>query len=122
MLMLQHFKFKDIFLRKNKNAYISFISKETLNLVLETRPKVNYIAIVSALRRRKIKRRLKELRKLHATTLRSYLPQEIVDLVQGRISKTIFLRFYYKPFLLDIREKTLKAMEPLQHELLEILQ
>ena len=123
LMMLQHFKFKDIFLRRNKNAYISFISKELLNLILEVKPKIEYIALVSALRRRKIKRKMRELRKLHGTMLRNYgIPKELVDLLHGRISQSIFVKFYYKPFLLDVREKSLKAIKPLEKELLEILQ
>lgn len=120
LMMLQHFKFKDIFLRRNKNAYISFITKELLDTVLEIKPKIEYIALVSALRRRRIKRKMKELRKLHGTLLRNYgIPKELVDLLHGRISQSIFIKFYYKPFLLDVKNKSLKALKPLEKELLK---
>jgi len=121
LMMLQHFRFRDTFLRKNKNAYISFISEDLLNLILEAKPKVSYNALSNALRRRKMKRRIKELRKLHGTLLRDYIPKEAVDLLQGRISQGIFMKFYYKPFLQQIREKSLIALQPLQKELLSIL-
>ena len=120
-LMLQHFRFKELFLRGNKNAYISFIAKELLDLILKIEPRIKYTALVSALRKRSFKIKTKELRKLHATTLRDHLPQELIDLLQGRVSQSVFLRFYYKPFLQDIRDKTLKGIEPLQNELLELL-
>jgi len=45
----------------------------------------------------------------------------IVDLLQGRISKSVFLRFYYKPFLEDIRSKTLEGIKSQQKELLTII-
>ena len=121
LLMLQHFRCKDMFLRRNKNAFISFVSKELLNLIVETKPKVSYNALSNALRRRKIKRRIKELRKLHGTLLRDYIPKEAIDLLQGRISQGIFMKFYYKPFLQQIRQKSMKALLPLQNELLSIL-
>ena len=45
LLMLQHFRFPDLFLRQSKNAYISFRTPELLQLVLETRPSMKYSAI-----------------------------------------------------------------------------
>ena len=71
--------------------------------------------------RSKLKNKTKQLRKLNATLLRDNLPREVIDLLQGRINQSVFLRYYYKPFLKDIRDRTLKGIEPLQKELLEIL-
>jgi len=119
--MLQHFRFKELFLRHNKNAYISFVSKELLNLVLEFKPRVTYGAMRHRLNRIGIPNKMKQLRKLHGTLLRNHLPKELIDLLHGRISESVFLRFYYKPFLQDIRDKTLTGIEPLQNELLELL-
>jgi len=34
LLMLQHFRFKEQFLRSNKNSYISFISQDLLDLII----------------------------------------------------------------------------------------
>jgi intergrase/recombinase len=119
--MLEHFKYKELFLRKSKNAYISFITPELLDLVQSTKPDISYEGIQSSLRRRDLAVRTKELRKLFATSLREQLPQELVDLVQGRVAQSVFLRFYYKPLLSDVREKVLKAMTPLQNELLLLM-
>jgi intergrase/recombinase len=119
--MLEHFKYKELFLRKSKNAYISFITPELLELVQSTKPDISYEGIQSSLRRRGLAIRTKELRKLFATSLREQLPQELVDLVQGRVAQSVFLRFYYKPLLSDVREKVLKAMTPLQNELLLLM-
>lgn len=116
MMMLKHFKFKDTFLRGCKNAYISFVTEELLNLVLETKPVIKYATLQTKVKRLGLRNRTKQLRKLYATTLRNYIPHEVVDLLQGRISQSIFLRFYYKPFLADIRRKTLEGIYSLQEE------
>ena len=121
LMMLQHFRFKELFLRHNKNAYISFISKDLLNLILEVKPKLTYSAIRHKLNNIGFSSKMKELRKLHGTLLRSHLPKDLIDLLHGRISESVFLRFYYKPFLQNIRTKTLEGIEPLQTELLRIL-
>jgi len=122
LMMLQHFKYKQQFLRGSKNTFISFISNDLLNLVLEYKPAMKYTALTSAIRKRNYKIRMKELRKLYSTTLRNHLPSEVIDLLQGRIGQSIFMRFYYKPFLQDIRTKTLEGITPLQKELFSILQ
>lgn len=121
LMMLQHFRFKNLFLRRNKNAYISFASEELLGLVQETKPLLSYSALRHKLNRLNMSNKTKQLRKLYATRLRNYLPHEIIDLLQGRVSQSVFLRFYYKPFLQDIRAKVLKGIEPLQTELFELL-
>ena len=118
LMMLQHFRFPDLFLRKSKNAYISFITPELLDLVLATKPHIKYTALDTKIGRLGFNTQTKQLRKLYATRLRNHLPQELIDLLQGRISQTVFMKFYYKPLLLDIQQKTIKALQPMQTELL----
>jgi hypothetical protein len=120
LVMLEHFRFGDLFLRRCKNAYISFVTPELLDLVLTYKPKIRYAALDTAINRLGLPNRTKQLRKYYATALRDYLPTEVIDLLQGRINQSVFLRYYYKPFLQDIRDKTLKGIEPLQKELLTI--
>lgn len=121
LLMLQHFRFRDAFLRRNKNAYISFISKKLLNLVVEGKPRITYQQLQKKIYRSGLKNNTRQLRKLNATLLRETLSREVIDLLQGRINQSVFLRYYYKPFLKDSRYRTIKGIEPLQKELLEIL-
>jgi intergrase/recombinase len=118
LMMLQHFRFPDLFLRKSKNAYISFITPELLDLVLEAKPRIEYSALDTKIGRAGFKIQVKQLRKLYATKLRAQLPQELIDLLQGRISQTIFMKFYYRPLLEDTRDKAIRALMPLQSELL----
>jgi hypothetical protein len=118
LMMLQHFRFPDLFLRKSKNAYISFITPELLKAVLDTRPKIKYSALDTKIGRLGFNNQTKQLRKLFATKLRNSLPQELVDLLQGRIGQTVFMKFYYKPLLQDTQQKTIAALQSLQSELL----
>jgi len=121
LLMLEHFRCGDLFLRRCKNAYISFITPELLELITTYKPRIRYSALDTKINRFGFPTKTKQLRKYYATMLREYLPTEAVDLLQGRINQSVFLRYYYKPFLQDIREKTLRGIKPLQQELLEIL-
>jgi intergrase/recombinase len=117
--MLEHFRFPKLFLRKSKNCYISFVSEDVLRLVLRAvREKVTYAAMVQVIQSRGLPIRMLQLRKLYATTLRERgVTKEIIDLLQGRIGQSIFLRHYYKPYLSQVKTKVLEAMEKLANEL-----
>jgi len=57
--------------------------------------------------------------KIFATFLRNKgIEPEIVDLLQGRIPKSIFLRHYYRP---DINEIITKRIRPVLDELMREL-
>jgi intergrase/recombinase len=84
-------------------------------------PKIKYSILDTKINRLGFPIKTRQLRKYYTTKLREYSPTEAIDLLQGRINQSVFLRYYYKPFLQDIKEKTLKGIEPLQKELLAIL-
>jgi intergrase/recombinase len=119
--MLENFRHGDLFLRKYKNAYISFVSPELLELITTVKPRINYSTLQTKIHRLGVPNKTKQLRKYFATKLRESLPTEAIDLLQGRINRSVFLRYYYKPFLKDIRDRTLKGIYPLQKELLTTL-
>ncbi|MCJ7635579.1 hypothetical protein MUP77_24715 [Candidatus Bathyarchaeota archaeon] len=116
--LLQHFKYKERFLRNSKNAYISFVSPELMKTVLENRPRRQYWSVQKAIEHAGFNLQVKMLRKLNATVLRNQLDREVIDLLQGRVGESIFVKFYYRPVLIQIREKTIMALEPLENELL----
>ncbi len=100
--VLEHFKYGKLFLRGTKNAYISFVSKELINQICDSEP-VTYNAIHCRFMRKKLKLRLKELRSYNNTYLRKNgVISELVDVLAGRVPKTVFCRHYLgesmKPF------------------------
>jgi len=118
LLMLEHFRFPQLFLRRCKNAYISLVTPELLQLVLDSKPKIEYAALDTKLNRLGLPSRSKQLRKYYGTILRDVLPTEAIDFLEGRVSSSVFARYYYKPFLADVRNKVMKVIEPLQWELI----
>jgi len=120
--MLRHFAYPELFIRGSKNVFISFIDKEFLNIILTEGSRVTHYALISYLGRSGYSCRANELRKLFATMLRDKgLPSELIDLLQGRLSGSIFKAFYYKPILWEIKDKTQRALEPLRNEILSYL-
>jgi intergrase/recombinase len=64
---------------------------------------------------RALKCRFIELRDYYATFMvRNGLIKEEVDLLQGRIPLSIFLRHYWSPSLKELRDRTLKAITELE--------
>lgn len=121
LMMLEHFRYSKLFLRRTKNCYISFIPKDMLDHILEVRPAISYAALIHVLQRRGFRVRVKDLRHLHGTKLREHVPKEIIDLLHGRIGQSVFLRYYYEPFLNEIKQKVLTAIEPFTQQLLSTI-
>ncbi len=111
---LQHFKYKETFLRKTKNCYISFVSKDLISAIADSTP-VTYPAIRKRLEHRC---RINELRDYYGTFMvRHGLIREEVDLLQGRIPPSIFIRHYWSPSFKELRDRTLKAITELEQTL-----
>jgi hypothetical protein len=94
--ILEHFRFADLFLRATKKVYISIVNRELISEVVDSQP-VSYSAIRKRLTRHYQNLRFKELRSYFATFLRNNgILAEYVDLLQGRIPKSVFARHYLK--------------------------
>ena len=56
-------------------------------------------------------------RKVFASHLRqSGIESEIIDLLQGRVPRSVFTRHYFRPSA-DYKERVLKAVAKLKHEI-----
>jgi intergrase/recombinase len=99
-MILEHVKYPDIFIRKTKKAYISVVNDSIIQIAKNTKDKSCYNSLRCYFKRRKIPFNLNYCRKIFATYLRMQgIEQEMIDLLQGRLPKSIFLRYYYRPDL-----------------------
>lgn len=118
--ILEHYKYPEYFIRRTKNAYISIITEPILNLAKEAKP-IGYNALRLRLKRKGLEMHMAYCRKIFATYLRtSGIEQETIDLLQGRIAKTVFARHYFRPdfsssrivpVLESLREKLIFGMD-----------
>ncbi len=116
--ILEHYQYPDIFLRQTKNAYISIVTKEMLEIAKETPNKKKYypslrkmISITN-----KYPMNMYFCRKVFATFLRNKgIEPEIIDLLQGRISSSVFVNHYSRP---DINEIIFKRLRPVLEDLI----
>ena len=108
--VLEHFRYRDSFLGITKNIYVS-ITPESLVLEICNSQMVTYPAILKRLRHNGLRCRLNELRDYFGTFMvRHGLIREEVDLLQGRIPPSIFIRHYWSPSFEELGDRTLKAV------------
>ncbi len=119
--LLKHYQFPSIFLRQTKNAYISVINQDILEIAKNTPSRENYY---NSLRKRiSIKNNfdmnMYYCRKVFATFLRNNgIEPEIIDLLQGRITRSVFINHYYRP---DINQIITNKVRPVLELLLKEL-
>lgn len=116
-ILLQHFKFPQLFLRKTKKAYISVVTPE----ILEIGRKANnggYNPLRLQLQRRQIPTTINLCRKIHATYLKKHgIDTEMIDLLHGRVPKSVFARHYNRQNFLEEVQKIRACLKQLQTEI-----
>lgn len=111
---LEHFKSKEVFIRRTKNAFASIVPKSLIYEIANLNP-LTYSQIAKRLRRKALKCRFNELRDFYGSfMIRHGLIREEQDLLCGRISASIFIRHYWSPSFKEPRDRTLKALRLLE--------
>ena len=110
-MMLEHFKYSEQFLRKTKHAFVSIVDNSIIELAQNASQRT-YNSTRMLLRKQGIEMHMAYCRKIFATYLRNNgIQPEVIDLLQGRVPKSVFLRYYYKPdFNHKIMKKHLKSL------------
>jgi intergrase/recombinase len=110
---LEHFMFEKEFLRRTKNA---FIPKEFIEEIKSCEA-VAYYPLRRKLRKHGLGVRFNEIRDYFATFMVHHgLIKEEVDLLQGRVGKSIFMRHYFSPAIKELRERVFKAINEMMAE------
>jgi intergrase/recombinase len=111
--LLQHFKFPDLFLRRTKKAFISVVNDNILSLI--NGKELTYEMIrLNITRKTNTTFNMAYCRKIFATFLRNEgIESEIIDLLQGRIPNSIFVRHYYRPQLETVYNRVAGKLDKL---------
>jgi len=92
--VLRHFRFKQIFMRKSKKVFVSFIPKTMIEKVCGNK-KITQDQITCRIKRKGLKPRFSDMREYFATYMTRFLSQPEIDFLQGRISGSVFMRNYF---------------------------
>jgi intergrase/recombinase len=98
LMVLEHFRHPKIFLRRTKKAYITLVIPEILSLAKRCELEDSWNGLYCALKRRGLGSHTKYCRAIFATYLRKRgMESEIIDIFQGRVPKTVFAKYYFRP-------------------------
>jgi intergrase/recombinase len=107
---LCHFKYPKEFIRHTKNCFITFITEDLLNEIANSKP-ITYQMIIKRMYRKNIKCRINELRDYFGTYLLQHgILEAEINLCQGRIPPSIFIKHYWSPKLSELRDRIFKAL------------
>lgn len=110
--ILEHYKFPREFIRRTKKVFISVVDTPLIELAKKCPTDVSYNALKLMLHRKDLDMNMYYCRKVFATYLRNEgVESELIDLLQGRIPNSVFVRHYYRPDSSkfdEIREKLTK--------------
>jgi intergrase/recombinase len=117
---LLHYQYPETFLRRTKKVFISVITNQIISIAQDADINKPYPQLCKFFRANNLSMNMYYCRKIFATFLRNKgIEYEIIDLLQGRIPKSMFLRHYYRP---DINEIITKRIRPVLDELTRDLQ
>jgi len=113
MQCLEHYKHRELFLRRTKNCYISFVSEALMSKIMMATP-IKYNRLQCCLKRRDVPLQLKQLRSHHNSYLRkSGVMSELVDILAGRVPKSVFVRHYLGADMDEFSRQVLSIQEGL---------
>ncbi len=118
LMVLEHFRYPARFMRKTKKAYVTVVDDYMLDLLESSEP-LTYNALRMGIRRRLGRDHCPGIfRKIWATFMRQRgIDPEVIDLLQGRTPKSIFLRHYYRPDITAILSPVRENLRLLREEL-----
>jgi hypothetical protein len=113
LFILEHFKRKDIFIRRTKKAFISVMTDRLLQIAKTADPQ-SYTSIYVYLHKRGLPMRMNYCRKIFGIHLRySGIESEMANLLEGRISPEIFVRHYWSSNMKQDIERIRNAIDTL---------
>jgi intergrase/recombinase len=114
---LEHFKFKEIFIRRSKKVYISFVPKKLVERISQNDP-IEWNATKKKVARNVEHLRFADIREFHGTFLTKCLRQPEIDFLHGRSSTNVFMKHYFNVALIsDLKTRTLKTIKEIKKKI-----
>jgi len=111
---LEHYRFRGLFIRRTKKAFVSFIPKSLVEAI-SREEKLTIYKVWNLVKRKGLKCRFPDIREYFATVMTRWLSPAEIDFLQGRISGSVFMRNYFNPALItDLRERVFKGLTEIQ--------
>ncbi|MCJ7482260.1 MAG: hypothetical protein MUO31_04780, partial [Thermodesulfovibrionales bacterium] len=114
---LEHYKFKETFIRKSKKAFISFVPRELIQRIQENEPFKSKGGIQKRVVTSGLKLRFSDVREAHASFMTKHLKQPEIDFVHGRVASNVFMRNYFNPALIvDLEARAMQGISEIREK------
>jgi intergrase/recombinase len=115
--VLEHFRFKETFIRSSKKVFVSFVPLSLVRRIAKKEP-LSYDEVQHVTEWRVRKLRFCDLRELNASIMTKHLRQPEIDFLQGRVSTNVFMINYFNVNLIsDLKERAFKAIDEILAEI-----
>jgi intergrase/recombinase len=112
--IVEHFRFPKDFLRGTKNCYISIVPASLIEEIANSQH-LCYSTLRKRLEHNAFNQRFKELRSFYSSFMaRNGLMSEEIDLLQGRVPKSVFARHYLKENIGEFKCRVLEGNNKLE--------
>jgi intergrase/recombinase len=105
--VLEHFRFKETFIRGSKKVFISFVPAELVDRIIRGQ-RLDYCRFQKPVARKLGGVRFADVRELHGTLMTKWLRESEIDFLHGRVSSSVFMRHYFNPaWIGDLEDRAL---------------
>jgi intergrase/recombinase len=113
--VLEHFRFKEIFFRHTKKAFISFALATLIQSISGNKPLTSVIAIQNMVRKKGFKLRFSDIREAHGTLATKHLKDSEIDFLHGRVTSSVFMKNYFNPSLIaDLKTRAYQVVNEIK--------
>ena len=111
--ILEHFRFKEKFIRGNKKVFVSFVPRKLIEKAA-TSERITIDSITNKIKRKGMRPRFNDIREYYATFMTKFLNPAEIDFLQGRVSGSVFMRNYFNPALItDLKDRVFQGIATL---------
>lgn len=115
---LEHFLFKDLFIRKSKKAFFSFVPEALVKAIAEQEKLKSSWGVQQRVRKSDLPLRFSDIREAHATFMNRYLKKEEIDVLHGRVTSSVFMQHYFNPALIgDLQARVFQGINEIQEKI-----
>ena len=108
--VLEHYKFKEVFIRRSKKVFMSFVPRDLVERVAASERQLQPYDIQNWLKRAGLRLRFSDCREFYASNMTKHLSVPEVDFVQGRTTASVFMRNYFNPtWIADLGERAIRG-------------
>ena len=112
---LEHFRFKEKFIRRSKKAFVSFVHSSMIKTISNDVPLTSNDGIIRRIKSQGLRSRFGDVREAHGTFLTKFLKQPEIDFLHGRVSTNVFMRNYFNPALIaDLKSRAFQGIKEIQ--------